>query len=75
MAERSADEIRADLLRLRDEFDRLPELLEKRAQLVEEARETMTWRETASLLGMTEAGLRKHQRAYEERQHPKKLAS
>lgn len=75
MAERSAEEIREDLRRLRDELDRIPDLLDERARLVGEARAQMTWREAAELLGMTEAGLRKHQRAYERRHHFDKLAS
>lgn len=75
MIERDIDEIRNDLRRLRDEFDRFPELLEERARLVAEAREQLTWRETAEILGMTEAGLRKYQRSFEKRNGPERLAS
>lgn len=75
MAERNVDGIREDLLRVREELDRIPDLLNERARLVGEAREQMTWREVADILGMTETGLRKHQRAYEKRHHSDYLAS
>lgn len=75
MAERNRDGIREDLLRVREELDRIPDLLNERARLVGEAREQMTWREVADILGMTETGLRKHQRAYEKRHRSDFLAS
>ena len=75
VTERNIDEIRDDLRRVREELDRIPDLLNERARLVGEAREQLTWRETADLLGMTETGLRKHQRAYEKRHSSERLAS
>lgn len=62
------DEIRREISQVGVAISRTDELLERRGHLVEEARAAgMTYREVAQLLGMTETGLRKTQKAFRAR--------
>lgn len=68
MANESMDDIRRRISHVGAEIARTDELLEQRGHLVEEARAAgMTYREVAQLLGMTETGLRKTQKAFRAR--------
>ena len=68
MANENVESIRRQITEVGEEIARTDELLEKRGRLVEEARAAgMTYREVAQLLGMTETGLRKTQKAFRAR--------
>ncbi len=68
MANENVESIRRQITEVGEEIARTDELLEKRGRLVEEARAAgLTYREVASLLGMTETGLRKTQKAFRAR--------
>lgn len=72
MSEQGKDELRRELRKVASDMARTDALLEKRGKFVAEARGSqMTWREIAGLLGMTEHGLIKSQRAWEKRQSEK----
>jgi len=61
----STENIRHQIEQIGVEIARSDALLDERGRLVEKARaEKMTYREIAQLLGMTETGLRKSQKAY-----------
>ncbi len=68
MANENVESIRRQITEVGEEIARTDDLLEKRGWLVEEARAAgLTYREVASLLGMTETGLRKTQKAFRAR--------
>lgn len=68
MANENVESIRRQITEVGKEIARTDELLEKRGRLVEEARAAgLTYREVALLLGMTETGLRKTQKAFRAR--------
>lgn len=68
MANENVESIRRQITEVGEEIARTDELLEKRGRLVEEARAAgLTYREVALLLGMTETGLRKTQKAFRAR--------
>lgn len=68
MSNVNVESIRRQITEVGEEIARTDELLEKRGRLVEDARAAgMTYREVAQLLGMTETGLRKSQKAFRAR--------
>lgn len=68
MANENVESIRREITKVGEEIARTDELLEKRGRLVEEARAAgLTFREIAALLGITETGLRKTQKAFRAR--------
>ena len=68
MAKADTDSLREEVRVIGHELARADELLDRRGELVEQARAAgMTWRDIADLLGMTEGGLYKTQTAYRAR--------
>lgn len=69
----TSDELRHQLSDVRSELSKSYELLKRRGELVAAARSQeppMTWREIAGILGMTEQGLIKAQKAHSARNSP-----
>lgn len=76
MSDIDADEIRRELRAVAEEFARIEQLRRRRGELIEDARAaSMTVREVAQLLGMTERGVDKAQSSYRRSRDAAALAS